>query len=674
MKTFLLILFLIICPMLLGMGIVSLSENLSSLKKKGSPGDSVSSGISSPGNKKRRFILFELSSLADSYSLGVLILLLIAGVSNFISYFLSLSVANASRLFAVLLIFVLTIGYFITMIASFTRFKATVAAGSAVSEAMGKSSASGAEGKSIEGSDKVMDPKSPGFPGPLIISLCIILSLIPVAYIIFSVPDFHGDQTLETVSSFLHTGQLFSVNPLTGLGYTGNSLPARVPYMCIPFFYTVLCNTFGCDAALLVWRIMPVFWLVAGYACFCRIGRVIFKDSPLKQHIFYAISVFMLISFSARPADIGYDAMYSGFRGISIAALVLTSWTVGTALKKKWFALILPVIIEPLITSTMIGLGACFAIGIGMLICELIEKRLLCRIKSKKGSASSGASLSPLSFSSYSSLLIYSVIMLVLIIIPPMAYLLGLGQTVFFSHDYIRICLPFIPAIAALLSDLTGYLKGRSKVISAFAVVISAFFIFVLGGFGSSKSDARNVIDPEFPCDPYESCIPVIDRLSLLSEEHEGGDYLVLAVPSLTQYIHLRTGSVSTVFGRDMWDGDVKAYNTEVCDDTTDDLYHWMLYNEYFGCVYYMQNDSVTDGLDYSGLDHAALDASDLYTGGGVRFAQRARELGIDAIVFCVKDNTDMAALSHIEQVMSASHEYIGIDSDVNSGYYILFL
>ena len=99
MKTFLLILFLIICPMLLGMGIVSLSENLSSLKKKGSPGDSVSSGISSPGNKKRRFILFELSSLADSYSLGVLILLLIAGVSNFISYFLSLSVAYAVRLF-----------------------------------------------------------------------------------------------------------------------------------------------------------------------------------------------------------------------------------------------------------------------------------------------------------------------------------------------------------------------------------------------------------------------------------------------------------------------------------------------------------------------------------------------------------------------------------------------
>jgi hypothetical protein len=366
--------------------------------------------------------------------------------------------------------------------------------------------------------------------------------------------------------------------------------------------------------------------------------------------------------------------MYSGYRGISIVALVLSSWAVGTALKKKWFALLLPVIIEPLITSTKIGLGACFAIGIGMLICELIGKRLLCRIKSKKGSASSGASLSPLSFSSYSSLLIYSIIMLVLIILPPTAYLLGLGQTVFFSHDYIRICLPFIPATAALLSDLTGYLKGRSKVISAFAVVISAFFIFVLGGFGSSKSDARNVIDPEFPCDPYESCIPVIDRLSLLSEEHEGGDYLVLAVPSLTQYIHLRTGSVSTVFGRDMWDGDVKAYNTEVCDDTTDDLYHWMLYNEYFGCVYYMQNDSVTDGLDYSGLDHAALDAGDLYTGGGVRFAQRARELGIDAIVFCVKDNTDMAALSHIEQVMSASHEYIGIDSDVNSGYYILFL
>ena len=263
--------------------------------------------------------------------------------------------------------------------------------------------------------------------------------------------------------------------------------------------------------------------------------------------------------------------------------------------------------------------------------------------------------------------------MFILLLIPPVRYLLGLGQTVFFSHDYIRICLPFIPAGAAVLTDLTRYLKGRSKVVAPLAVVITAFIVFILGGFGSSKSEADNMIDPEFPVDSYESCIPVIDRLSELSEEHNG-DYLVLAVPTITQYTHLRTGSVKTVFGRDMWDGDVKAYNTEVCSEDTDDLYRWMLYNEFFGCVYYMQNDSVTDGLDYSGLDHAALDAGDLYTGGGVRFAQRARELGIDAIVFSVKENTDMAALSHIEQVLSASHEYIEIDSDVSSGYYILFL
>ena len=666
----LLILFLIICPMLLGMGIVSLSDNKKTCRK---------------------FILFELSSLADSYSLGVLILLLIAGISNFISWFLSLSVAYASRLFAVLLIFVLTIGYFITIIASYVRFKATVAGDSKSADSDSNISSSKISGTSMSGANiSVKDDahlhengnrvrSSSAKANPLLIfliGLSILLSLIPIAYVIFSTPDFHGDQTLETVRSFLHTGQLYSVNPLSGLPYAMGSLPSRVPFMSIPFFYTVLCRTFGCDAALLVWRVMPIFWLVTGYACFYRIGRVIFKGSAVKQLIFYAISVFMLISFSAGPATIGYDAMYSGYRAISIVALILTTWTVGTALKKKWFALFLPVIIEPLITSTMIGLGACFVIGVGMLIAYLAGKPLLAGIKriTPADKASSGLNSSSGSYlSSYSSLFLYSIIMFILLLLPPVKYLLGLGQTVFFSHDYIRICLPFIPAVAAVLTDLTRYLKGRSKAIAPLAVVISAFIIFVLGGFGSSKSEANNMIDPEFPVDSYESCIPVIDRLTGLTEEHNG-DYLVLAVPTITQYTHLRTGSVKTVFGRDMWDGDVKAYNTEVCDEPTDDLYHWMLYNEFFGCVYYMQNDSVTDGLDYSSLDHAALDEGDLYTGGGVRFAQRARELGVDAIVFSVKENTDMAALSHIEQVLSASHEYIEINSDVSLGYYILFL
>ena len=666
MKIILLILFLIICPMLLGMGIVSLSGSFCSLRKKDSSGDSVSSGrdsLKGSGSGKlsskngRKFILFELSSLADSYSLGVLILLLIAGISNFISWFLNLSLAYASKVFAVVLILVLTAGYFITIIASFARFKATISVGDSDSKAESS-------------------PSKPHFLTSLIMALSIILSLIPIAYVIFSTPDFHGDQTLETVRSFLHTGELYSVNPLSGLPYATGSLPSRIPFMCIPFFYTVLCRTFGCDAALLVWRIMPMFWLVSGYACFYRIGRVIFKESAVKQLIFYTISVFMLISFSARPASIGYDAMYSGYRAISIVALILTTWTVGTALKKKWFALLLPVIIEPLITSTKIGLGACFVIGIGMLIATLAGKPLVAGIKRiiPADKASSGVnSSSESAFPSYSSLLLYSIVMFILLLIPPVRYLLGLGQTVFFSHDYIRICLPFIPAGAAVLTDLTRYLKGRSKVVAPLAVVITAFIVFILGGFGSSKSESDNMIDPEFAVDSYESCIPVIDRLSGLSEEHSG-DYLVLAVPTITQYTHLRTGSVKTVFGRDMWDGDVKAYNTEVCSEDTDDLYRWMLYNEFFGCVYYMQNDSVTDGLDYSGLDHAALDAGDLYTGGGVRFAQRAHELGVDAIVFSVKENTDMAALSHIEQVLSASHEYIEIDSDVSSGYYILFL
>ena len=324
MKIILLILFLIICPMLLGGGFASLTGLFSS--------------------KRIRF------SISDSFSLGVLILFLIAGVSNAISWFLSFNIAYASRVFAVLLILTLTVAYFLTVIKSFKKYK-----------------------------DRASD-KEKGIPvktpvkvffayklNVVLLILCILLSLVPAAVIVLSVPDFHGDQTLETVRSFQYTGEMYSVNPLTGLPYGTGGLPSRVPFMCIPFLYTVLCNTFSCDAALLVWRIMPVFWLVTGYFCFVRIGLSLFEEVK-KRFIFYAVCVLLLFSLSAGPHLIGYDALFSGFSSISIVALVLTTWTVGTALKKKWVALLLPVIIEPLVTSTLFGLGACFVIGLGMFI------------------------------------------------------------------------------------------------------------------------------------------------------------------------------------------------------------------------------------------------------------------------------------------------------------------
>ena len=350
MKIILLILFLIICPLLLGGGFVQIMGMLSKKVPTG-----------------RKLALFEFSHTADSFSLGVLILLLIAGISNGISYFLSLNVAYASRLFSVLLILVLTVCYFLTVIGSFAKFKRA---------AEQKAAEGGADGEGEDGGASKTDggAKKPARKNSSLVVLtilCVLLSLVPIAIIIFSSPDFYGDQTLETVRAFQYTGEIYSVNPLTGLPYGMEGLPSRVPFMCMPFFYTVLCNTFGCDATLLVWRIMPIFWLIAGLSCFIRIGNTIFEDSK-KRFIFYAVSVLLLISATAAPTVIGFDALFSGFRGISIVCLVLTTWTVGTALKKKWPALLLPVIIEPLITSTLFGLGACFVIGIGMLIVNIV--------------------------------------------------------------------------------------------------------------------------------------------------------------------------------------------------------------------------------------------------------------------------------------------------------------
>lgn len=298
-------------------------------------------------------------------------------------------------------------------------------------------------------------------------------------------------------------------------------------------------------------------------------------------------------------------------------------------------------------TNKLIGLTLCLSVFFGFLLFS----------KKKKFS--------------YSSLLIYSFAIFILLIFPPTAFLISRGQTVFFARDYIWICLPVIPITAAMLTDLTDYLKGKSKVIIAFASIISVLFIFILGGAGSVKSNSRYAAEPEITFDSYKSVTPVVDRLAELSES-AGGNYLVLATPTLTEYIHMRTGAVKTLYGRDIWDTQVVAYTNDKYDDTTTEFYHWMLYNEMFGCVYYMQNDSITNGLDYSSLNHAELDEGDLYTGGGLRFAKQAKALGINAIVFVIKSNTDTAALSHIEQAMSASHEYIEIDSDVNFGYYIL--
>ena len=347
MKTIFLILFLLFCPLIAGYGAVSLYNTISGAIRKGKEAP------------EKPFFL----RVCTAFPIGVCIMLLLAGVCNVLTVFVHLDLSAGKKLFAALLIVVLTILYFVLVI-------------SKMAKTLKKMNGGASKNEPVRERSKL---------NPILIGLSILLSGFLIFLSLRGYTDYSGDQTLETVNSFISTGKLYSVDPLTGLPYA-NGYPSRLSLMVLPFFYAVLCQTFSVSPMVLLWYIIPVFFLITSFMIFVCLGDALFKENRDKL-IFYMICVFLLLCTNVSIGSPGFDILHAGFRGSTFLNIILLNLTFCFCIKKKWVACLLPVILEPLIASTAFGAGAAFFVTVLMIIISKLPlfKKLTNDTPSEKG-------------------------------------------------------------------------------------------------------------------------------------------------------------------------------------------------------------------------------------------------------------------------------------------------
>lgn len=331
MKIMLLILFLIFCPILLGYGtekIVNLiSDTFCKLTKKEKKACS---------RMKKPFLCRTLLSIPT----GSIVIIFISGICNLLALFLDLSVTTAIKIFAIILIFVLTVCYLALIISKV---------------------------KSALNNDKKETERKKASFSPLLI-IFFALSIFAICITASGKAYTVGDQSLEIVNSFIGTNHFFSKNPLTGIDYT-SGFPTRSTLECLPFLYAVLSKTFDISPSILLWQIMPTFWLINGICGFYKIGCKLFDES--KALVFSSVCILLIFCSDIAYGAVGFSILHSGWRNISVLALLIINWILDKIIDKSWIAAVIGIIIEPLIIANQYVLGVCFILT---LICFIFSK------------------------------------------------------------------------------------------------------------------------------------------------------------------------------------------------------------------------------------------------------------------------------------------------------------
>lgn len=191
-----------------------------------------------------------------------------------------------------------------------------------------------------------------------------------------------GDITLETVHSFLTTGEIYSVSPLTGGTITG--MPLRYEILCLPTVYTLLCRWFGAEPELMVNRIMPVLVLCMTYMSYCLLGTALFgrEVRSRKKIMWFLVFVGMIFWLCEGVVYLeGYGVLHAGWLGTTIRSCVLIPLCLYGALERKWLISVLCILAEACIVWTLWGFGACAVVFAGVVLID----RCFFRHRDKEG-------------------------------------------------------------------------------------------------------------------------------------------------------------------------------------------------------------------------------------------------------------------------------------------------
>ena len=219
-------------------------------------------------------------------------------------------------------------------------------------------------------------------PGVVVLIFCVLM-LSQIYYILTTdILQTPGDITLETVHSFLTTGEIYSVSPLTGGTMTG--MPLRYEILCLPTVYTLLCRWFGTEPELLVNRVMPILVLVMTYMSYYLLGTALFGREVQGRKKTMWFLVFTGLIFWLCEGSVymeGYGVLHAGWMGTAIRGCVLIPLCLYGALERKWLISVLCILAEACIVWTLWGFGVCAVVFVGVVFID----RCLIRRKGKEG-------------------------------------------------------------------------------------------------------------------------------------------------------------------------------------------------------------------------------------------------------------------------------------------------
>lgn len=185
-----------------------------------------------------------------------------------------------------------------------------------------------------------------------------------------------GDMMVETVESFLETGCVYAINPLTGRAYE-IGIPLRIKILGLPTLYGALCSLFGLTGVDLVWRYIPLMVLLLSYMAFWLIGKTLFDgEKEFEKRLVFMVLVALTLCVGDYMYGIdGFGILHCGFQGSVIRNVVLVPYTFALALRRKWRPIALAVLAEACIAWTLYGMGVCLVIAFTMAVIRFLQHR-----------------------------------------------------------------------------------------------------------------------------------------------------------------------------------------------------------------------------------------------------------------------------------------------------------
>lgn len=186
-----------------------------------------------------------------------------------------------------------------------------------------------------------------------------ILVILQIVFIMTKTVLYQTDDiTLETISTFLSSGKIYEMNPLTGQAYE-SGIPMRLKILVLPTLYSALCTIAASDVSQVVGRMLPCVILLAAYLVYGRLAKVLFEKESAKRGLF--LLIIALLFWLGTYADVmdGFGVLYCGYRGITIRNVILIPYTICLCLEKKWLRVLICIFVEAGIVWTFYGLGAC---------------------------------------------------------------------------------------------------------------------------------------------------------------------------------------------------------------------------------------------------------------------------------------------------------------------------